>query len=420
MTGSPETAELPLTLGQSQHFTVVHEDPALRTALWSCFRIPGELDVDRLTDSVETLVARHEALRIEIVERPGREPCQRIRGLPPRDDLIIFQNVLARSEEQFSRYVRHILVQEHRRVWDADAYPFRIRLFRYGLGVHVLMVGLSHMAVDGVGAEMLIRDLMRTYADALAGRAVRGPSGRSYADSVLRQSAAGRAGARRPADRVRSAPPPLTWSDLPAPDPGEPGCRTRQSSFTLAGTELAALREQAGLHGGTEFAWVLAAFVRTVFQFTRQDRITVSVPVNLRSPAERDVVGMYVVELPVVVERPGDAGAGRDLVAAVGTAVLRATVRYRRGRGRDEAYPTDLSVNYRKMSALDSREFCRLGGTGYQPRVDYRAAGVGLRVFSYRDVLDVQTVFASHLFSADGAKGVSEVLRTNLTSLSGR
>lgn len=85
MTGSAETTELPLTLGQLQHFKVTRENPALRMAIWSCFRIPGELDVDKFTDSVEILVSRHEALRIEIVERPGSEPRQRVSCRPGPD-----------------------------------------------------------------------------------------------------------------------------------------------------------------------------------------------------------------------------------------------------------------------------------------------------------------------------------------------
>ncbi|WP_161790969.1 condensation domain-containing protein [Actinomadura welshii] len=420
MTGSAETTELPLTLGQLQHFKVTRENPALRMAIWSCFRIPGELDVDKFTDSVEILVSRHEALRIEIVERPGSEPRQRVRGLPPRAGLITVQNVLARSEDQFGRYLRHLMVQRYRREWDAGGYPFSFGLFRYSPTVHALMVGLSHMAVDGIGAGILVRDLMRTYADTLAGRAPRGPAGRRYADSVVRGAAPRGDGLRRTALRVPSGLPSPTRFDVPPPGPHERGGRTRQSSFSLAGTELAALREQAGLHTCTEFTWVLAAFARTVFRFTRQDRIAVAVPVDLRGPAERETVGMYVVEVPVVVERPRDTGAGRGFVAAVGTAVLRAAVRYRRDRAWDEEHPTDLSVNYRRMTGPDGPELARLGGTDYRPRVDYEASGVGLRIFSYRDVLHAQAVFASGLFSADAAEDLSGVLRTSLTSVPGR
>jgi hypothetical protein len=419
MIGSAESEELPLTTGQLRYFNMLHGNPALATGIWWCVRIPGELDIGRFTDSVETLVSRHDALRIEILERPGGEPRQRIRGLPPRGDLISCQDVLARSEEQFSRYIRHIVAQELRQKWGSDEYPFRFRLFRYSPTVHALVVGLSHMAVDGIGAEILIRDLMRTYGDTLAGRAPRGLRRRAFADSVVQWAAAGGKGSRRFAERDPSDLLLPTRFAVPPADPGGRGCPSRQVSFSLSGTELAALRERASLHGCTEFTWILAAFARTVFRFTRQDRIKISVPVNLRGPAEREVVGMYVLVFPVVVERPRDADGGRGFVAGVGSAVLRALVRYRWSRAQGIEFRTDLDVVYQKMSGLDSREF-RLGAARYMPRVDYWTPGISLAVSSYSDALDIKAVLDSRVFSKESAEDVSEALRRNLTLDSGQ
>lgn len=415
MTGIVESEELPLAIGQLDHFDLLRGNPALRTGIWRCVRIPGELDIDRFTDSVATLVSRHDALRIEILERPGGEPRQRIRGLPRRAALISCQDVLARSEEQFSRYIRHIVAREQRQKWGADAYPFRFLLFRYGPTVHALVVGLSHMAVDGIGADILIRDLMHIYCDTLAGRTPSGLPRRAFADSLVQLAAAGGKASRRSAEKNPSDLLLSTRFDVPPPNPGDRGSRSRQVSLFLSGTELTALREQASLHGCTEFIWILAAFARTVFLFTRQDRIKISVPVNLRGPAEREVVGMYLLVVPVVVERPRDADGGRGFVAGVGGAVLRAMVRY---RWRRVEFRTDLSVLYQQVSRLD-REF-RLGATHYMPRVDYSTQGIGVAVLSSPDVLDIQAVLDSGVFSAESAKDVSEALRRNLTSDSGR
>ena len=191
-------------------------------------------------------------------------------------------------------------------------------------------------------------------------------------------------------------------------------------SLSLGGTELAALREQASSDGCTEFTWILAAFARTVFRFTRQDRIKISVPVNLRSPAERGIVGMYVLLVPVVIERPRDAEGGRCFVAGVGTAVLRAMVAFRRSTARGLEFRTDLSVNYQKMPSLDSHEFYQLGTTDYQPRVNYVTPGMYVEVFSYPVVLDIHALLNSDVFSKHSAKDVSEALRRNLTLDPGR
>jgi Condensation domain len=417
MMGSVAAAELPLTTGQLQQLQRVHENPARSTAIWSCFRIPGHLDIGRFTDSVETVVWRHEALRIEVLEGADGEQRQRIRGLPPRADVISYQNVIARSEKQFNRYVRHVVASELRQGWDATAYPFKFRLFRYSPTVNALMFRFSHVAVDAIGAEIVTRDLMRTYADTMAGRTPRGLPSRRFSDSLVQRSATGGSHSRRSPDRDPSDPPRLTRFDVQPPGPGERRSRSRRVS--LSGTALAALREQASLYGCTEFTWILAAFARTVFQFTRQDQITVSVPVNLRGPAERDVVGMYVVVVPVIIDRPHDADAGRGFVAGVGSAVLRAMVRYRRSGTQGGEFRPDLNVNYRRMSGLDSRDLYLLDATDYLPQVEYWTAGVTVRIFSYRDVLDVRAVLDSGVFSEGSAKDVSEELRRNLTSDSG-
>jgi hypothetical protein len=421
MTGSAETAELPLTAGQLRLFELLRENSARCPTICCCFRIPGELDIERFTDSIEILVSRHEALRIEILEQPGGEPRQRIRGLPLREDLLSCQNVLARSEEQFSRYIRHIAVREQREDWGAGAYPFRFRLFRYSPTAHVLIVALSHLAVDGIGAEILIRDLMRTYADTLADRTPRGPSGRRFADSAARLVAPSGEGPRRFAgERDPSGQLPPTRFALPPVGPAERGGPARQFSLSLAGTELAALRGQARLHGGTEFTWVLAAFARTVFRFTGQDRIEISIPVNLRHPAEREVVGMYVVTVPVVIERPRNADGERCFVAGVGSTLLRAMVRCRRSMAAGPESQTDLNVLYQKMSGLDSREFFQWGAADYMPRVGYSTRGMTVVIYSYPGVLDVQALLDPGVFSPDSAKGVSEALSRNLTSDSGQ
>lgn len=422
MTCPVERGELPLATGQLRHFDMLRGNPALRTGIWRCVRIAGELDIDGLVDGIQTLVSRHDALRIEILERPGAEPRQRIRGLPPRADLISCQDVIARSEEQFDRYIRHVVAQEQRQSWTADVchpYPFRFRLFRYSATVQVLVAGLSHMAVDGIGADILIRDLKRIYLDILAGRPPRALPRRTFADSVLRWADAGGKDSRRCAgtDPVDLLPP--TQFDVPPPGAGERDCRSRQVSFSLAGAELEALRAQASLYRCTEFTWILAAFARTVFLFTGLDRIRISVPVNLRGPAEHEVVGMYVLAFPVVVDRPREADGGRGFVAGVGNAVLRAMVRHRWSRTRGAEPRTDLSVLYQKMPGMDSRE-SRLDAARYLPRADYWTRGISVEVLSYPVVLDVHAVLDSGVFSAESAKDVSAALRRNLTSDAGR
>lgn len=408
--------EIPLTAGQAQHHRVLRRNPALRMAIWSCYRLPGEVDADRFVDSVRTLVARHAALRLTLVERPGEEPRQVVRQVPEGARLVSRQHVVARSEEQFDRYVRHVVARERRRAWDPAAYPFRFRLFRYDRTVHALAVGLSHLAVDGVGADIVIRDLLRTYADAAAGRAPRGPSRPDFPDSVRDRAPHTARATRREAAPGAAHPDPLTRFVTPPPAPGDASDAGRQCFLSLSGPELAALRRGATRLGCTEFTWLLAAFAATVFRFTRQPGVTISVPVDLRRPTERQVVGMYVLAIPVRVDRPRDPADWPDLPRAVGGALLRAMLVHRHGRAREVDQPTSLSLNYRRMSPLDSRDFHLMGAAAYLPRVNYRSAGVELAASSYPDILDVHAVLDPEVFSTAGVREVSEALERNLTS----
>lgn len=423
--------EFPLTAGQLQHYRRTREDPSLRTAIWSAYRIPGVLVVDRFIDSVESLVVRHEALRTQIIELPEGRVRQRVVPLPDRTRLLTCEKVLSRSEEQFNRYVRHLVANENAKEWDTGAFPFRFRLLRYAPHVHAFIVGFSHLAVDGVGSEILMRDLMQTYLKATGGRLSLPCRPRQrFMESVLRQAAALERRTRRATGRTFSGVPPVTQFQVDGPGRREDsGLLSRKAGFSLAGDELAALRRLTGRHGCTEFHWILAAFAVTVFRFTRQDRLRITVPVNMRGATDRDVVGMYVIDVPVVIHRPADPDDVRRYPKEVGTALLRATALYQMGSPEllDESLAAqserwgarcrnDLSITYRKLSRISRRSFAQVDWSAYQPQINHSCPGVGLRILSFGDALDVQAALNSEVFSDASANELVAALRKNLTS----
>lgn len=426
---------LPLTAGQIQHYGIGRRNAELRTAIWSSYRIPGALDVDRLVDSVETLVSRHEALRLQVVEEPGGELYQWVRDPPDRTELVALRQVVSRSEEQFARYVRHVTAAERARDWQPDAFPFRFRLMRYDPEVHALVVGFSHLATDGIGADLLMRDLKRIYAGGARGRVAGGQPPRSFVASAVRHAAV-RARRSRPREvPPPAADPPFTRFELPGPGPGPgtgtgagtgTGRKSRQSVFCVTGDALADLRRLARLHRCTEFQWILAAFVSTVFRFTRQDRLAVGVPVNLRTAAERDVVGMYVISVPVLIDRPAGPWDLPRLPRTVAAALIRAAAAYLTGDQEGEAGPAkaagprgtghgqDLSVNYTK-SPFPSRTAAELGWSEYEPQVDYTIRGVALRFFSHPDALRCHAVLDAAAFTDSSAEALVGGFRQGLT-----
>lgn len=422
------TETFPLTVGQMQHHKTVRENPRLRMAIWSTYRILGALDVDRLVDSIETLVATHDALRVRIVERPDGLLHQEVRDIPGRSSLVTVQKVLSRSEEQFERYVRHVTASEKDRQWDPETFPFKFRLLEYGPTVHALLAGFSHIAVDGVGSDILLRDLKRLYATSAARVISPGRPLRSFVESAARQAVA-RARRSRGTAVIPAFPaiPPLTQFELQTPSPKD-GERCQQSIFSLSGDELGTLRRLVQLHGCTEFQWILTAFAATIFRFTRQDRLKVSVPVNLRTAADRDVAGMYVLSVPVLIDRPGSREEFPNFPKRVGAALFRTIATYQKaepelieaamataGERWGTRFLEDLSVNYTR-SSFSSRSSAQLGWAEYAPQVNYAIRGAGLRVCSFPDVLDFHAVLDSAIFSDKSVSDLIGSLRKNLTS----
>ncbi|MFI0141842.1 condensation domain-containing protein [Streptomyces luteogriseus] len=407
----------------------MRENPKLGMAIWSTYRISGTLDVDLLVDCIKTLVVTHDALRIRIVEGPDGLLHQQVRDVPERESLLAVEKVLSRSEKQFERYVRHVTASEQVRDWKPEEFPFRFRLLEYGPTVHALLAGFSHIAIDGIGSDILMRDLKRLYATSAARGTSAGKPRLSFVKSAARQAAA-RARRSRGTAAVPALPavPPLTQFNLQTPPPQGDGARSRQSIFSLSGDELGTLRRLVRLHGCTEFQWILAAFASTVFRFTWQDRLKVSVPVNLRTAADRDVAGMYVLSIPVLIDRPGSRDGFPVFPKAVGAALLRTIATYQKANPeRIEAematagerwgarFLEDLSVNYTR-SSFSRRSSAQLGWSEYTPQVDYAIRGVGLRVFSFPDALDFHAVLDSAIFSHDSVGDLVGCLRKTLTS----
>ncbi|MFJ5048599.1 condensation domain-containing protein [Streptomyces sp. NPDC088719] len=403
--------------------------PELRTAIWSSYRISGNLAVDGFIDSIETLVRRHEALRTELVELPDGDVRQRLVSPPGRGDLLACERVLARSERQFDRYVRHAVAREQAKPWDGNGPSFRFLLLRYAPDLHAFVTGFSHLAVDGVGNEILVRDLMRIHREAVAGRPA-GPPPRRFAESAQRQADALERRARKAKAHDFSTVPPATQFQVRPSSQHEDGNGlSRESGLALAAAELEVVRQSADRHQCTEFHWTLAAFALTIFRFTVQDRVKISVPVNLRGVADRDVVGMYAVAVPVVIDRPVGPEHLRRFPREVGNSVLRATAMYRTGQvevldtsltAQTEAWGArcrhDLTVNYRKVTGMSQGSFALADWDDYQPRVDYTFPGVGLQVFSFADALNIRVVLNSSVFSSAATARLVHAFRENLTS----
>ncbi|WP_066366786.1 amino acid adenylation domain-containing protein [Herbidospora mongoliensis] len=111
-------------------------------------RLRGPLDHDRLRESLNKVVARHESLRTSFAEGPIAVVH------PPRRVEIEF---IAAPDP------RELVAERTNAPFDLTEPPFRVSLFELGADDHVLCVVLHHIVADGWSLGVLLDDLLALY-----------------------------------------------------------------------------------------------------------------------------------------------------------------------------------------------------------------------------------------------------------------
>lgn len=122
-------------------------------------RLRGRLDVERLSDGLTALTARHDSLRTTFEGR-GARLTQLVHEPQPvrlhRQDLSPADPALA---------LREAVTSEVHWPVDAGRWPTRITLFRLGDDDHGLCINVHHAVADGASCGLVVRDLQRLAGD---------------------------------------------------------------------------------------------------------------------------------------------------------------------------------------------------------------------------------------------------------------
>ncbi|HEX2095690.1 MAG TPA: amino acid adenylation domain-containing protein, partial [Longimicrobiaceae bacterium] len=135
-----------------------------------CLRLEGELDVGALRSTLDTLAARHPALRTTFPE-VGERPVQRV--VPPAPAPLVVEDLAGLPEEERRERARARAVEEARRPFDLAGGPlFRAALLRLAEDEHHLLLSLHHIVGDGWSIGVVFRELGAVYAALYDGRPV--------------------------------------------------------------------------------------------------------------------------------------------------------------------------------------------------------------------------------------------------------
>jgi amino acid adenylation domain-containing protein len=253
-------------------------------------RLSGDLDLERFQQAVDVMVARHPMLRT-VFPAGARPPVQR--ELPPVTLTVGWSAAPGALDEELAAE------REHR--FDPAVWPLvRLRLLRYGVHEHVLLVHAHHLVGDGYSVALLMRELLAVY-DGSAPEPLRA----TFRDYV---------------DLLRTVTPEV------APHDGGPltaGGEIVTAGFTVGPDTVAGLRERAAEAGTTPFVPVLTAYHRALAEVSGRPDPVIGVAVTGRDHALPDLGRIFGPCATAVAIRPG-AGAG---LAEVSEAVDRARAR---------------------------------------------------------------------------------------------
>ncbi|HSE19254.1 MAG TPA: amino acid adenylation domain-containing protein [Pyrinomonadaceae bacterium] len=256
----------------------------------------GPLCVATLQQSLNELFRRHESLRtsfstvadnlVQCVAPPAEFPLQQI-------DLTHDQKQNEKLEQLARSHAQH--------VFDLAVAPLlRATLVHLSEDEHTLLLSFHHLISDGWSVNLFFRELAALYPAFTADQSSPLTEPQiQYADYAVwqRQLLQDEVRARHLTywkEQLSGAHPAL---ELPAEKVRRAaanfsGARQR---FRLAEDLTEALRDLAQREGVSLFMLLSAAFNALLYRYTRQDDISVGVPVAERSPRElEDLVGLFV------------------------------------------------------------------------------------------------------------------------------
>ncbi|MBB5863263.1 non-ribosomal peptide synthase/polyketide synthase [Xanthomonas sp. 3058] len=304
---------IPLSFAQQRLWLLAQLDPGSASAylIPAGVRLRGALQVTALQQTLERIVARHEALRTRIVTVNGAAE----QLIDPAGSGFALTHVdLSRhspAEAQAEAH-RHAL-QEASTPFDLAHGPLiRGRLLRLAADDHVLLLTMHHIVSDGWSMQLLIRELGTLYTALAQGVDDPLPAlSLQYADIVAWQRRQAEGPGLQPQldfwlAHLRQAPTLLSLpSDRPRPAVQDhAGDRAEIVLDADLGHALAALSKR---HGVTVFVTLLASWAILLSRQSGQDSVVIGSPVANRHRAEFEpVIGFFANTQALHVDLSGN------------------------------------------------------------------------------------------------------------------
>ncbi|WP_213764824.1 non-ribosomal peptide synthetase [Caballeronia sp. dw_19] len=262
-------------------------------------RLRGQLDIDALRRSFDSLVERHAALRTSFVETPGAAYVYVPRIHPEKPLNWMRADLLDKdfSEDALGKLAQRFAAEP----FDLAQGPvLRVGLVRYGDDEHLLLLALHHIATDGWSMQIIVDEFVAYFRATVTNTPVTIAAPLvGYTDYAAWQNRWLNGGeAQRQLDYWRNElgdeVPALALSFDRSPAAGPGSLAASRMPFALPASLARRVRDAASRHGATPFILLLAAYHAWLYRVTGQADIRTGVPVaNRQRPETHGVVGFF-------------------------------------------------------------------------------------------------------------------------------
>lgn len=317
----------PLSFAQQRLWFLNQLDPdASLYNMVAAARLTGPLNVAALEQSLNAVIARHEALRTTFEAADG-QPVQVITPILKTALLTIDLQAFPGPERE-TRTQRLVALEARRPFNLARGALVRATLLHLDETEHVLVLALHHIVSDGWSLDVFIRELAALYAACSEGQPCLLPElPIQYADFAVwqRQWLQGEV-LERQLKYWKARLADAAVLELPAdrPRPAISSFRGQVQTLPLPRGLSESLKTLGQRKGVTLYMLLLAAFQTLLFRWTNQNDVSVGTPVANRIRKELEgLIGFFVNTLVLRADLSGNPRFD-DLLVKVRAAALEA------------------------------------------------------------------------------------------------
>ena len=287
--------DLPLSFAQ-QRMWFLYQMDSQNPAYNECpaIRLTGNLNIDILEQSLNTIIQRHEILRTTFPMVEGK-PIQKIAPFLKVNLLIVELKDLPIEK------VEEIVAQELQKPFDLTQSPLlRFTLFDLGYEDYILVPVIHHIIIDGWSKGILFKELSSFYQALLSNSTASLPELTiQYADFAVwqRQWLQGEVLANQLNywKKQLAAAPPLLELPTDKPRPPIPSFRGSSICFKIDSDVTEKLKSLSQKSGVTLFMTLLATLNTLLFRYSSQKDILVGTPTANRNRQEIEpLIGFFV------------------------------------------------------------------------------------------------------------------------------